>query len=131
MRVACCTIAACVGIYTLAFGAEQSPNSEKSSKAHVGDGADACGWFAVLDCFSSRQAAWEFNDQVETGRTIDTDIYPSFEAGLYCVVKGPSTYEQANENRKVFNGVDVKPACAIKAEHIRRGKRRTKGVPQR
>lgn len=73
----------------------------------------SCGWFAVLGCFSNREAAWRRNDELETGYVIDTAAArnPAFRPGFYCVVKGPLPRREAEGWRRIVPGAYPKRSC--------------------
>jgi hypothetical protein len=107
-------LGAALGIFSQAAATEPIATMPIAEILRVTDQqARKCGWFAVLDCFSTRMAAFRYNDQVETGHTIATDRrdFPTFKPGLFCVVKGPGSLDEATEWRSTFKGIGIKKAC--------------------
>ncbi|MGP0059759.1 MAG: hypothetical protein ACLPID_10780 [Beijerinckiaceae bacterium] len=115
MRVMRIVLSASIAL-SLIFGAQQSPSSafehERSAEAVNVQNVRQCGWFAVFRCFPKRLAAFEYNDEIETGETIETNEqdFPEIKPALFCVVKGPGSYDYAVDLTKTFGG-DVKRGC--------------------
>ncbi|WP_114388989.1 hypothetical protein [Notoacmeibacter marinus] len=82
----------------------------------------ACGWFIVLRCGRSQRAARSFLDRLggpgvgggAGTRVIDTNQYPNFRNGFYCVMDGPYSSRGAAESiawREAVPDAYVKSGC--------------------
>jgi hypothetical protein len=98
------------------FDAQQSPSSasehERSAETAGVRNVRQCDWFAIFRCFPNRLAAFDYNDEIETGETIETNQqdFPEIKPALFCVVKGPGSYNYAVDLSKTLGG-DVKRGC--------------------
>ncbi len=60
--------------------------------------AQGCGWYVVLGCFQS----WDAAEDRANGLgaiVVDTNNYPNFRNGWFCAVDGPYSRGQAKKRR--------------------------------
>lgn len=75
-----------------------------------------CGWYAIVFCSSSSDAAYDFANE-GWGQVIRTSDYSGFRRGLFCVVSGPQSKASAQRDMRAArsNGVAadayIKRAC--------------------
>lgn len=56
--------------------------------------AQACGWFAIYTCHRSYGAAKRVANK-RPGYVVNTNHYPNFRNGWYCVASGPTSRRKA------------------------------------
>ena len=65
--------------------------------------AQACGWYVVLGCFKSWNAAQRRADRIGAS-VVDTNDYPNFRNGWFCAADGPYSRRRARQLRWDWKG---------------------------
>ena len=94
--------------------APAAPKASAEANVRV---AQACGWYAIMLCSTSRGEAARWSNSHGVGRVIDTtsERYPNFRPGYYCVVEGPMSRGAAVGTANSYRGISptayAKNAC--------------------
>src|SRR5947209_19274861 len=101
----------------LASAAPFGSSIPAASNHHLIHPVQACGFYAILGCYGTRGEAQRWSNQIDEGYVVNTTSaeYPSFRAGFYCVVNGPTSRGRAQgvaaSWRSVVPSAYVKNAC--------------------